>query len=176
LTDLVNTNQSLVLIGFMGSGKTAIGKRLAKHYRCPFLDTDRWIEDNEGRTIADIFAAQGEEHFRQLESDCLKTLLAGEQKQLIVATGGGMPVREGNRLLLKQLGTVVYLEASAEAVYERVKYSRTRPLLKTADPQATIAALLAEREPVYREVADYVVETSGKPIEQIVNEITREVL
>ncbi|MDR0220130.1 MAG: shikimate kinase [Lachnospiraceae bacterium] len=176
LTDSVNMKRAIVLIGFMGSGKTVIGKRLAKHFHCPFIDTDRLIEDNEGQAIADIFAVKGEEHFRQLESACLETLLAGAKERRVIATGGGMPVRAENRLLLKQLGTVVYLQAEAAALYEHVKHSTTRPLLKTADPQATIAALLEEREPIYREVADCVIETGGKSIEQIVKEITREAL
>jgi shikimate kinase len=161
-----------VLVGFMGSGKTVIGKRLARRYHCPFLDSDRWIEDNEGQAVADIFAAKGEGHFRQLETVCLLTLLDEKPERRVIATGGGMPVRAENRPLLKQLGQVVYLQAGAEAIYERVRRGGNRPLLNTADPQATIADLLAEREPIYREVADYVLETDGMAIEQIVSEIT----
>jgi shikimate kinase len=171
---LVNDNRAIVLVGFMGSGKTVVGKYLARHYNCPFLDTDRWIEDNEGRAITDIFAAEGEERFRQLETVCLLALLDEKQGRRIIATGGGMPVRAENRPLLKQLGRVVYLQAGAEAIYERVKRRSNRPLLQTADPQATIAALLAEREPIYREVADYVLETDGMTIEEIVDRITKE--
>jgi shikimate kinase len=171
LTDLVNTNHSLVLVGFMGSGKTAVGKRLAKQRQYSFIDTDCWIEDNERQTVAEIFAEHGEERFRQLETECLRVLLTERNEKLIIATGGGMPVNAKNRLLLMRLGMVVYLQTGVEAIYERVKNSNTRPLLKTADPQVTIAALMEEREPIYRAVADCVIETEGKTILQIVREI-----
>jgi shikimate kinase len=169
LTELVNIN--IILIGFMGSGKTSVGEGLAKSLGWQLLDTDQWLEEREGRSVADIFASDGEEYFRQQESLCLKALLAEGQRASVIATGGGMPLREENRALLKQLGTVVYLKAPAAVIFERVKHEATRPLLQTADPQATIAALLNEREGRYEAAADFTVETAEKPVNQVVSEI-----
>ena len=142
-------NNNIILTGFMGSGKTTAGIRLSYRLRLPLLDTDKWIEKEEGRTIFEIFALQGEETFRKMETSALRTLLELEGEQ-IISTGGGLPMREENRELLKKLGTVVFLRIKPETVYERLKGDNTRPLLKKADPMKEIRRLLELRNPVYQ--------------------------
>jgi 3-dehydroquinate dehydratase-2 len=156
----------------MGSGKTTVGEGLAEYLGWQLIDTDQWIEENEQQSVAEIFATKGEEYFRQQEHLCLQKLVAKAKSGLVIATGGGMPTRAENRALLKELGTVVYLKAPAEVIYERVKHFSTRPLLRTPDPQATIAAMLAEREPHYEEVADFIIEVAEKPVNKVISEIT----
>ena len=126
-------NNNIILTGFMGSGKTTAGIRLSYRLRLPLLDTDKWIEKEEGRTISEIFALQGEETFRKMETSALRTLLELEGEQ-IISTGGGLPMQEENRELLKKLGTVVFLRIKPETVYDRLKGDNTRPLLKKAGP------------------------------------------
>lgn len=163
-------NNNIILTGFMGSGKTTAGIRLSYRLRLPLLDTDKWIEKEEGRTISEIFALQGEETFRKMETSALKTLLELEGEQ-IISTGGGLPMREENRELLKKLGTVVFLRIKPETVYERLKGDNTRPLLKKADPMKEIRRLLELRNPVYQECADITVDVDGKDFEEIISEI-----
>ena len=163
-------NNNIILTGFMGSGKTTAGIRLSYRLRLPLLDTDKWIEKEEGRTISEIFALQGEETFRKMETSALRTLLELEGEQ-IISTGGGLPMREENRELLKKLGTVVFLRIKPETVYERLKGDNTRPLLKKADPMKEIRRLLELRNPVYQECADITVDVDGKDFEEIISEI-----
>ena len=106
-----NTLENLVLIGYMGSGKTTVGKTLAKMMQFSFLDTDEMIEKQQNKTIREIFAADGEQAFRDLETDLLKQLVAEKRKHLVLSTGGGMPLRAENQKLLSKLGLVVYLKA-----------------------------------------------------------------
>ena len=110
---------NIVLMGFMGAGKTTIGKELAKALGYEFIDTDERIEREQGRKISDIFSEDGEEVFRQMETDLLKNLQNSEDK-FVLSIGGGMPVREENRSLLRSLGTVVYLKTSKEEILRRV--------------------------------------------------------
>lgn len=163
-------NHNVILIGFMGSGKTAIGKKLAGQRKAELIDTDSWIERLEGRTITQIFAAEGEDYFRQLETESLKMLLADQQKR-IIATGGGLPMNTENRLLLRQLGTVVYLRASSDEVMRRLRGDNTRPLLRDGDTLKTIKQLMELRVPVYEQTADIVIDTDGKDKSTIMEEI-----
>ena len=163
-------NNNIILTGFMGSGKTTAGIRLSYRLRLPLLDTDKWIEKEEGRTISEIFALQGEETFRKMETSALRTLLELEGEQ-IISTGGGLPMREENRELLKKLGTVVFLRIKPETVYDRLKGDNTRPLLKKAGPMKEIRRLLELRKPVYQECADITVDVDGKDFEEIISEI-----
>lgn len=133
--------QSLVLIGFMGSGKTTLGVKLSYRLRMPVEDTDRLIERREGRSVSEIFADDGEEYFRRLETELLEEL-AEKAGGRIYSVGGGTPVREENRRLLKRLGRVIYLKASPETVYERIRDDATRPLLQCPDPLGRIRQLL----------------------------------
>lgn len=161
---------NIILIGFMGCGKTTVGIKLSYRMRRSMLDTDKIIEKDEGRPISEIFDKDGEEYFRDLETKCLKKLIATENNQ-IISVGGGLPVREENRALLKELGTVIYLRASAETIYERVKNDRTRPLLQVDDPMQKIRTLMEKRSAAYEGAADVIVDVDGKDFDDIMNEI-----
>lgn len=163
---------NVILIGFMGSGKTTVGFRLSYRLRKPVIDTDKEIEREEQRSIAEIFAREGETYFRDRETMCLQKLLRTVKEQ-IISVGGGLPLREENRRLLRELGQVFYLQASAETIYERVKHDTTRPLLQGDDPQGKIRTMLVERDGYYRDAADVVINVDGKSFEQILDEIEK---
>lgn len=163
---------NVILIGFMGSGKTTVGFRLSYRLRKPVIDTDKEIEREEQRSIAEIFAREGEAYFRDRETMCLQKLLRTVKEQ-IISVGGGLPLREENRKLLRELGQVFYLQASAETIYERVKHDTTRPLLQGDDPQGKIRTMLVERDGYYRDAADVVINVDGKSFEQILDEIEK---
>jgi shikimate kinase len=162
---------NIVLIGFMGAGKTVVGQALARDLGYNYLDTDELIEQTEKRSITEIFARDGEEHFRDLETEVLKTLQ--DYDGFVLATGGGMVMRPENAALLKTLGPVVLLWADPAVLYERVRNERHRPLLKVADPLAEIRQRLADREPHYRQAADETVNTAGKEPAEIAEEIKK---
>lgn len=164
----------ILLIGFMGCGKSSVGYRLSYKLRKCLIDTDRLIEQREGMSITEIFEQKGETYFRYKETECLKGL-ANELGSRIVSVGGGTPVREENRKILKESGIVVYLKASSDTIYSRVKHDTRRPLLQCEDPKARIEMLLAERGPVYESVADIVIEVDGKHIKQVVQEVAEAV-
>lgn len=161
---------NVILIGFMGCGKTTVGLRLSYRLRRTVIDTDKEIEREEKRTISDIFATDGEAYFRDRETACLRKLIESANNQ-IISVGGGLPMREENRRLLHELGQVFYLRAKGETIYERVKDDTTRPLLQGDDPLMKIRTLLNERDPYYRESADVVIAVDGKEFEQILDEI-----
>lgn len=161
---------NIILTGFMGCGKSSVGFKLSYYLRRTLLDTDKWIEKKQGMSISEIFDKYGESAFRQMETDCLKELLQTEDHQ-IIATGGGLPIREENHELLKQLGWVYYLKVTPEVVYERLQGDTTRPLLQGDNPMEKIESLLNVREPVYEQCADFVIEVSGKTFEEILEEI-----
>ena len=166
---------NVIMIGFMGSGKTTVGLRLSYRLRRPVVDTDKEIEREEQRTISDIFATDGEAYFRDRETACLQKLIESANNQ-IISVGGGLPMREQNRELLHELGQVFYLRAKGETIYERVKDDTTRPLLQGDDPLKKIWTLLNERDPYYRAAADVVIAVDGKSFEQILNEIEEHVI
>jgi shikimate kinase len=152
---------NIVLIGFMGTGKSAVGRVLARRTGWRHLDTDLEIERAAGKTIPEIFANDGEEAFRARETAFLASLEHSEN--LILSTGGGTPLRADNAALLKQIGTVVWLHVAPGAILARVAHSlHERPLLAAhhADPLGRIESLLAVREPQYAALADVVLETS----------------
>ena len=161
---------NIILEGFMGCGKSSVGIKLSYHLRRTLIDTDKWIEARQGMSISEIFEQQGEEAFRRMETQCLEELLESSEHQ-IISLGGGLPMREDNRKLLKELGTTIYLKVRPETVYERVKDNSSRPLLQVADPVAKITELMAEREPIYALCADFTVEVSDQTPEQIVEQI-----
>ena len=161
---------NVVLIGFMGSGKSTMGIRLSYQLRYALEDTDRLIEAGAGKSISEIFAQEGEEAFRQMETELLEKL-AEKKGQRIYSGGGGTPVRAVNRPLLKKLGTVVYLRTRPETVYERLKDDTTRPLLQGEDPLGKIRRLMAEREQAYIETADVVLDVDEMTAEQVVERI-----
>lgn len=161
----------IVLVGYMGCGKTTVGKRLGLLTGLPFIDSDDEIEALEQRTITSIFADEGEAYFRNLETQYLVSLNKSK-KDFILSTGGGMPVREENRKLLKELGRVVYLKADADTIYAHVKSDTKRPLLQCDNPLLKIQTMLKEREPAYMETADVVIDTAGKDIEEVLSMVT----
>lgn len=165
---------NVILIGFMGCGKTTVGLRLSYRLRCTVIDTDKEIEREEKRSISDIFATNGEPYFRNLETACLRKLMDSTANQ-IISVGGGLPLREENRRLLQELGQVFYLRAEGETIYERLKGDTTRPLLQGEDPLTRIRTLLRERDTYYRETADVVITVDDKSFEEILNEIEENV-
>ena len=161
---------NVVLIGFMGSGKSTMGIRLSYQLRYVLEDTDKMIEAKAGKTISEIFSQEGEEAFRQMETELLEKLVE-KRGQRVYSVGGGTPVRAVNRPLLKKLGTVVYLRTRPETIYERLKDDTTRPLLQGEDPLGKIRSLMAEREEAYIETADMVLDVDGMTAEQVVERI-----
>ena len=161
---------NLVLIGFMGSGKSTVGRALAKKWSFTFVDTDSLIEEIEGTSISKIFETKGEEYFRECETETVKKLVK-KYKRHIISVGGGTPLRAENRKLLKNAGFVIYLKASPETIIERLKNDTTRPLLQREDKEAAVRELLEKREPVYQDAAHIRVNTDNKTIDEIVNEI-----
>ena len=163
----------IILIGFMGSGKTSVGIRLSYQLKRTMIDTDKWIEQKQKKTVSEIFAQSGEETFRRMETDCLKELISTAEKQ-IISVGGGLPVREENHRLLKELGQVFYLRVTPETVYERLKADTTRPLLQVEDPEGRIRSLLERRTPVYEACADVVLDVSDLSFDEILDQIGEE--
>ncbi|MFQ5478113.1 MAG: shikimate kinase [Candidatus Binatia bacterium] len=153
----------VIITGFMGSGKTAVGKRLAKRLGWAFVDLDELVEEREGRPIADIFESGGEQEFRRLERSALADLELASPA--IVATGGGTFMDPANRRRLKELGVVVCLVADMDTILERVSRNDTRPLAAGRDSEARLRRLWEKRLPDYRK-ADVIVETDGLTVEQ----------
>lgn len=152
---------NIILVGYMGCGKTTVGKNLARITGYTFTDTDELIEKQQGRTISEIFATDGEEAFREMETGLLEQLLEENSRQLVLSTGGGMPLRERNRLLLARLGTVVYLKAEAETVFERIKDDTKRPLLQCENPLERIREMLAVRGPIYESATKNIIQVDN---------------
>ena len=163
---------NIILIGFMGCGKSSVGIRLSYQLRRTMIDTDKWIEQRQKKTISQIFQESGEEAFRQMETECLKELIRTADRQ-IISVGGGLPMREENHELLKELGRVFYLKVTPETVYDRVKNDTTRPLLQVEDPMERIRTLMEKRAPVYEACADVILEASDLTLEEITEKIER---
>ena len=163
----------IILEGFMGSGKSTYGRVLSKEFLLPFLDTDKEIEKKEGQSISEIFEKKGEAYFRDLETGLLKELSRSDIcLNGVISLGGGMPVREENRLLMKECGVVVYIRGSEELLKERLRgKSEKRPLLNGEDLDSRVKSLLTEREGLYLEAADVIVDIEGKEIYEVVNEL-----
>ena len=152
--------QSIFLVGPMGVGKTTIGRQLAKLLNYEFVDSDHEIEAKSGASIPWIFDVEGEQGFRQREQVMIDELSL--RANIVLATGGGVVICEENRRVLQQRGIVVYLKAEVAELLRRTAHDKNRPLLQTDDPEATLTALIAEREPWYIEVADIVFDTQRK--------------
>ena len=164
----------VILIGFMGSGKSTVGFRLSYKLKKCLIDTDKLIEEREKMSISEMFAAKGESYFRQKETECLNSLFH-ELGSRVISLGGGTPMREENREIIKQLGKVIYLQASPDTIYQRVKHDTSRPLLQCENPKGRIEALLAERNPIYEGVADIIIHVDGKEMKDVVQEIVEAV-
>ncbi len=159
--------RSVVLVGMMGAGKSTIGRRLAMRLKLPFVDADQEIEAAAGMSIPDIFASHGEQYFRDGEARVIARLL--DSGPSVLATGGGAVLRAETRERISRRGISIWLKAEADVVFRRVKRRADRPLLQTADPAATIARLIAEREPFYQQ-ADIEILSRDVPHEKIVDE------
>ena len=163
--------KNIVLIGFMGSGKSTVGKMLATELKLPFLDTDDLVEARAGRAIKDIFKAEGEDRFRILEKEVVKEVSLRPSQ--VIACGGGVVLDDENTHSLKENGVLVYLKVSPSVACQRTEVSNDRPLLKGSRRQETIEKLLCAREEIYEKVADFAVSTSILTPEQAVEEIEK---
>ena len=159
---------NIVLVGFMGTGKTTVGRAIAKKLRIQFIDTDDVIERKNQVKIADVFARHGEPYFRDLESQVVQEV--AEMDNRVVSTGGGVVLRPSNLEHLKQNGRVFCLTATPQAIWCRVRGSIDRPLLKSSDPLRHIETLLQRRAPYYA-LADYQIETTNIPVVKVVDQI-----
>lgn len=160
----------IALIGFMGTGKTSLGKLLAARLQYDFVDTDQLLETRQKQSIATIFARHGEDYFRQLERELAREL--AEWDRVVISTGGGFALNPDNLQPLRHDGIIVSLVAPAETIYERVKADSERPLLAGADPLGRIRDLLRQRAAIYRG-ADVVIDTSEKSPEELADELVR---
>lgn len=158
---------NIILIGFMGCGKSSIGRFLEKKHGYKLIDTDDYIEKQQGRSINDIFATEGEEYFRNLETQCIRELIDRADNNLVIAVGGGLPMRSENQTLLKELGKVVYLRATEDTLVDRLTGDSKRPLLKGGDLRTKICDLFARREATYVELADAIVDTDDCSYEAV---------
>jgi len=160
---------NIFLVGLMGAGKTTVGKLLAKHLDKTFYDSDHEIERRTGVNIPLIFDIEGEAGFRSREQAMIEELT--RKQDIVLATGGGAVLSPQNRAALSEHGTVVYLRATAEDLWLRTRHDRGRPLLQTADPQARLALLFEQRDPLYREIADITVDTSRQSVASLVHQL-----
>lgn len=164
----MNKKHNIILIGFMGSGKTSVGERLAERLSYRFQDTDQMIERKASDTINHIFQTQGEEYFRTMETNLLLELKTS-LTHAVLSSGGGIPLREQNKKLLREIGYVVYLRATKETIVKRLLGDTTRPLLQGGDLQERVGLLLEYREPFYEKVANKIIATDDKSFDEIIN-------
>lgn len=150
-----------------GSGKSTVGRQLARRLGLPFLDSDAVIEQRLGCSIREYFDREGEAAFRDVEEQVIAELAAGPDA--VVATGGGTVLREANRQRLREGGRVIYLRSSPEELQRRLRHDTQRPLLQVADPMARLRAMYAERDPLYREAAHFHIETGRPSVPTLVN-------
>jgi len=159
----------LSLVGMPGSGKSTVGRQLARRLGLPFVDSDHLIEQRLGCSIREYFARAGEAAFRDLEQQVLAELADGPTA--VVATGGGAVLREANREKLREAGRVIYLRSSPEELHRRLRHDTQRPLLQVADPLAKLRELYAQRDPLYRDAAHFLVETGRPTVPRLVTMI-----
>ena len=165
----VPSRENVFLVGLMGAGKTSVGKLLAKRLGKSFHDSDQVIEARTGVRIPVIFEIEGEAGFRAREAAVLQELTALDN--IVLATGGGAVLLPANRAALHGRGTVVYLRASVDELWNRTRHDRNRPLLQTADPRARLAQLHEQRDPLYREVAHIVLDTGTQSLKSLVGRL-----
>jgi shikimate kinase len=163
--------RNIALIGFMGAGKTSVGRVVAEQLGFEFVDTDALIESRTGKTIPQIFASDGEAHFRSLEHAVVEQLSARDK--VVISTGGGLPTNQSNLDSLKTHALVVCLWASADRIWERVKHQSHRPLLQTPNPQERIQELLQSRAPFYRQ-ADVLLHTDNRSQRQVCQQVIQQ--
>lgn len=165
--------RNLVLIGYRGSGKSSVGRTLASRLGWDFVDTDERIEAETGRTIREIFAADGQAAFRELEAAAVSAVASGSRQ--VIGVGGGAVLRESNRVRLRKAGWCVWLKAPANELHRRMqddpRNADTRPPLTGLDELTEIRRLLRQREPLYAALADHVVDTAGRSVGQVVEDV-----
>lgn len=157
------------LVGLPGSGKSTIGRQLGRRLSLPSIDSDHVVEQRLGCSIREFFEREGEARFRDIEAQVIDELTSGHLG--VVSTGGGAVLRLENRLHLKQRGKVIYLHASPEEVFRRVRHDQNRPLLQVGDPMGRLRELYKARDPLYRETAHFVIETGRPSVATLVNMI-----
>lgn len=163
---------NIFLVGLMGAGKTSVGKMLSKRLNKSFCDSDQEIERATGVKIPVIFEIEGEQGFRARESRMLAELVCRDN--IVLATGGGVILSEQNRRLLSNRGKVIYLRATANDLWRRTRHDKNRPLLQTGDPLEKLQELLAQRDPLYREVADIIIDTGNQSLGNLVSRIEQQ--
>ena len=159
----------ITLVGLPGSGKSSVGRQLAKRLKIPFFDSDHVIEKKLGCTVRLYFEREGEAAFRDIEELTLDELT--QRRDGVLSTGGGSVLRERNRKLLRERGHVIYLKSSPDELFRRLKNDTTRPLLQVSDPQRRLRDLYEQRDPLYRETAHFVIETGRPSVATLVNMI-----
>jgi shikimate kinase len=168
-TSPLPATRPIFLVGMMGSGKSTVGRRLAHALGRAFVDADKEIESRCGVPVATIFELEGEDGFRRREAALIEELT--HRPGLVLATGGGAVLRDDNRRVLHDRGFVVYLCATEQELWLRLRHDRVRPLLRTPDPRRRIGELVAARDPLYRDCAHLVVHTGRQPVERLVGEV-----
>jgi shikimate kinase len=169
----VETARSIVLIGFMGAGKSTVGRCLQRLIGLSRIDTDDLVAEKLQLSIPEIFSKHGEERFRDAETELLRAL--SPERPSVIVTGGGIVLRGENVDLLKQLGAIVWLDAPEEILFERATRKNNRPLLQTEDPRTSFAKLLAVRRSIYENAADIRIETSNLKHEEVAEKIMRKI-
>ncbi|MDP2143139.1 MAG: shikimate kinase [Gallionella sp.] len=164
---------NLILVGMMGSGKTTIGRTLAKHLDKIFVDSDEEVQQRTGVTIPHIFDIEGEAGFRLRESAAISELM--KRDNMVLATGGGAILAEQNRDMLRQNGIVVYLRANVHDLWVRTRHDRNRPLLQTDDPRAKLTELFEQRDPLYQQAADIVVQSGKQSVQALMLHLVDEI-
>ena len=163
--------KNIFIVGSMGSGKTSIGKMLAKNNNLSFLDTDHEIIRDCGYSIPDIFKEFGEEHFRGLETEQLRKMNTIENH--VISTGGGIILKHDNKKLMKDLGIIIFLDININSQLDRVKNKKNRPLLNNKDLKENLLSLKKIRDPMYKKISNYIIDVSGKERDQVINEIQK---
>jgi shikimate kinase len=164
---------NLILVGMMGSGKTTMGRSLAKHFGKTFVDSDEEIISRTGVTVPHIFDIEGEAGFRLRETAAIRDIVGRDN--IVLATGGGAVLAEQNRTMLQQNGIVIYLKASVHDLWQRTRHDRNRPLLQTNDPHAKLAELFDQRDPLYRQVSDIVVQSGKQSVHALMLHLVDEI-
>ena len=166
-----SAGQNIILVGFMGCGKSTVGREIGMQLNYSLIDTDALIEKSVGKSISEVFADEGEEYFRGLETELLGQIHSTNCTHQIISTGGGLPVRPENRVWLKKIGYVVWLKAGVDIVMKRTAKSTHRPLLRTENVKQKVEKMLTARDPIYAEVADLSINTDDLEISETVHGI-----
>jgi len=174
MTCMKSSTNNIFLVGPMGAGKSTIGRKLAKKLKRVFYDSDTEIEQHTGANIPLIFDIEGEEGFRKRESKTIDELTG--LSNIVLATGGGVVLSSENREILSNRGFVIYIKAELEQLLKRTAKDRKRPLLQTDDPEARLQKILAERAPYYEEIADLIIQSNGRTVKNIVDDICKRAL